>query len=234
VFIDFDPPVNDLIQLPFFQEDGLSAASTAAWVSNLLGPGIGTAANFITADEGYDRAVPFGLAQAYEVASIFPGFDLKKYDEDGVQTTSNFWVEAFDTAFPWARNLVEPWVGIPDATRAQRAGMAPGQDDFGDRARSFLFEQLRGLGLKLQTPRDVPGAIRSQEEGIADVIGGVQRRGEYADRDDLNRIDNDVVRRIIDSEFSDETDADLWAKILNLSIQHQQSTDRASLQEALP
>jgi hypothetical protein len=218
--------VNDLIQFPFFQEDGLTQANIADWIGGMVGPGFDIIGQTIAPSEGFDRTAPIGLKQALQVAQMLGFGEKTEYATDGSVDANSNLVELFDTAFPWVRNLVEPWTVPEDTARAQRLGFEPGDESFLSRLRGFGFEQARGAGLKVQTPADQAGNSRTILNKIDNIVDRTKYQGGFADADDLRQVDAEAVRQAVIHSFpgagtSDPADLDVRTKA-NEIIQRQQ------------
>ena len=155
LFFDLDAPIKDLMTSPL--ANPTSPSEWINWVSGMLGPRSQLLEIATNPDPGYTQIAPIGLSQALLIASVLPGFDWRA-SPDGRVPINPLLGEAFDSIFPWVRNLVEPLLVPNDPRRAQRLGFSPDDQGASDRLRAFLLEQGKGLGVRVQTPLEQAGA----------------------------------------------------------------------------
>ena len=196
MFIDLDMPANDLLDFPLFG-GGSNLNSWTTWLANSLGPQVTVANEFLSPEDPFGAVAPFPLNKAMQIGHTLPlGLgDLADfitgyqgtYEATGQVKADPKRVAIFEQMFPWWRNIIEPWMIPEDPRRAQRIGINPGDTGLDDRARGFLFEQAKGLGVRLQTPADQASASYRTEQEIKRILDQIAQRNQYMSSDELRQ-----------------------------------------------
>lgn len=173
-----DLPVNDLLRVPFFSEEGMSWNGWFNYAINSVAPQYSAAIEF--GREGFDTTAPVGLKQVVG-ALDFIGIDVADKSTDGRTRVSNKYRNLWNIAFPWMADIVEPLLIPEDERRAQRLGFEPGDRGVGARLRGLGFQQARGVGVSLLTPAETPSQAYQAEQTADRVRSDLALRDEYVD-----------------------------------------------------
>ena len=171
IMIDTDLPVNDLLTIP-----NLNGPEMLDFANNLMGPHIGTLIDINSQREwgGVNSSATLGV--------ILKGLaQLGLFDEtlDG-DVRIPYWIRTLqETALPFEREVVDPFLGGPaDTNRQQRYAIAEDDNPAEAGLKTLISTLARGVGVKFNTPVDVRGtAYRSQQE-LNRIIEDLRQRGE--------------------------------------------------------
>jgi len=187
IFFDPDMPINDLFDFEQVYDQGLSMDGLYAWLGNMLGPQVELPFDFISkSDDPYKQATSVGLLQMVAMMDRIPGINFVKNENTGDYRVDSRLASAFSVAFPFVNPLLGNWMeplAPTNPATAQRLGYTPDGRDWGDRLTAFMLRQAAPLGIKVQTPADVPSALYPINATIERIMDDMQWADRWADVD---------------------------------------------------
>ena len=83
-----------------------------------------------------------------------------------------------ETAFPFTRDLIDPFTGGPtDPNRQQRLGITQDDNPMEAGLKNLIASLGRGVGIKLNTPVDVRATAYRSQQDLNKIIEDLRNRG---------------------------------------------------------